>query len=219
MRVLSQLISWLFVPLLVPSMTLLLLFNLEAASKTAVDLKDNLFIMNNSLQFYILIIFLLLTCIAPGVSILIMKRKGRVKSIELNDREERTFPIIITGFYAILLAIVLFKQLPIRYFPFIFHAMAVLGIVSSLVALAISQFTKISLHAMTASMAAGTVIFYYAHFYVPNIWILLLVILLGGVVMSARYYLRKHTLAQLVSGYLIGLILSLSMFSIVNYFA
>ncbi len=217
MKLFYQIVSWAFVPLMMPIYTLLVLFNVETTNRSAVDIKDNLFLMSSSLQWIILSIFFILTFLAPAFSLLLLKRNNKIKSIELDYREERTIPILITGFYSLLLSFVLFKQLSPQYFSVIFHSLAVLGFVSTLFAFVITLFTKISIHAMGASLSTGSIIYCYIHFYIPNMYVLIAVILTGGLIMTSRYVLNKHTISQLVGGYVLGLILSLVTFPIVNY--
>ena len=217
MKLFHQFISWAFVPLIMPIYTLLVLYNVETTSRSAVDMKDNLFMMSPTLQWVILAIFFILTFLAPGLSLLLLKRKNKIKSIELDHREERSLPILITGFYSLLLSFVLFRQLSPQYFSVIFHAIAVLGFVSTFFAFFITLYTKISIHAMGASLATGTLIYCYSLFYISNIWVLIIAILIGGLIMTARDALNKHTIPQLVGGYVLGLTLSLTTLPIVHF--
>lgn len=212
-----QLISWIFTPLFMPVFTLYVLFQLEASSKNALDMKNNLFLLPSSMKWIILSVFFILTFLAPSLSLLIMQRKKIIASIELNEREERSFPILLTGFYTLLLTFFVFNQLPTQYFSTIFHTIGILGIVSAVVAYIITLYVKMSIHAFGASLATGTLIYYYDRFFVPDIRPLIAFIILGGIIMTARLQLGKHTVGQLVGGYTLGLILALSIFPIVNY--
>lgn len=218
MRIVYQIISWVFMPLLMPIYTLLILFNLEAISVTAISMKDNLYFSTFAFKWIVFSVFFILVVAAPGLSLIMMRRRNKITSVELDNKDERYFPILITGFYSLLLFLILYKQLPPIYFSFIIHGIAILGVVSSLFALLISKFTKISLHALGASLMAGTLIYYYSFFYVPNLLVLMGAILLGGIIMFARLRLEKHTLRQVIAGYILGLVVSLTTFPIVNYF-
>lgn len=216
MQFIYKIISWIFVPLMMPVYTLAVMFFTETVSKTSIDIKENPFLMNPYLKIVTLIIFFILLVIAPGLSLIIMQKNRQIESIELDNRRERSIPILITGFYSFVLTIILFKQLSILYFPVIIHSIAVLGVVSSLVAFIITLRAKISLHALASGLSAGTIIYYFYYFYIPNITVLLTVILIGGLIMTARYGLKKHTINQLISGYLIGLLLSFTTLTIVK---
>lgn len=212
-----QIISWVFTPLFMPVFTLYVLFQLEASSKNALDMKDNLYLLPSSMKWIILSVFFILTFLAPSLSLLIMQRKKIIDSVELNHREERSLPILITGGYTLLLTVFVFRQLPSIYFSTIFHTIGILGIVSAIVAYIITLYVKMSLHAFGAALATGTLIYYYTRFFVPDITVLIAFIILGGIIMTARLQLGKHTIGQLVGGYTLGLFLALSTFPIVNY--
>lgn len=212
MKNIAQFISWAFNPLIMPTYTLAVLFYTPTYSKTALDLRDNLFAMNGKIKLVFIALFFFILFLAPLGSLLMMKRHDQIESIELNKRKERLWPILITGFYSLILLAILLKQLNVNYFPFIFHAIAFLGVISSLVAYFLTRLFKLSLHALGVGMSAGVMMYAYIHFVIPQLWILLVVILHGGMVMSARYFLQKHNMAQLISGYLIGIILTLIVF-------
>src|SRR5690606_10014784 len=139
------------------------------SSKNALDMKNNLFLLPSSMKWIILSVFFILTFLAPSLSLLIMQRKKIIASIELNHREERSFPILLTGFYTLLLTFFVFNQLPTQYFSTIFHTIGILGIVSAVVAYIITLYVKMSIHAFGASLATGTLIYYYDRFFVPDI--------------------------------------------------
>jgi membrane-associated phospholipid phosphatase len=71
---------------------------------------------------------------------------------------------------------------------------------------------------MGASLMLGTLVCYYQQFLIPNILILVGVVLLGGVIMASRYLLGKHTLTQLISGYLVGLFISVITITLIQKF-
>lgn len=218
MKKLSQIISWVFNPLIVPVYTLGLLFTILTLNRNSLDIKDNLFLINPILKWVFLGLFFLLIFLAPGISLLILKRNKQIESIELNNRKERGWPILITGFYSLILAYILFRQLSPKYFPIFFHALAVLGIISAIVAYLLTRIYKISMHAMGMGLACGIILFDYIHFFIPSLFPLLSVILISGVVMSARYILQKHTLFELVSGYLLGITLSVGILLLIFKF-
>lgn len=209
MKNISQTISWVFNPLILPTYTIALLFYTPTYARQALDIKDNIFEMNDRLKWVFIALFFFILFLAPLGSLLIMKKNEQIESIELNHRKERFWPILITGFYSLILFFILYKQLNTKYFSFIFHAIALLGIVSSVFAYLSTRLFKISLHALGVGMTLGIVIFQYMHFYIDQPWTLIGVVLLGGIIMSARYYLKKHNLAQLLSGYTMGITLSL----------
>ena len=94
------------------------------------------------------------------------------------------------------------------------YLMPIGGLVAILITGIITTFSKISLHALGAGMFFGFLVAYFqfqCEFYFS---IILGSALIGGVIMSSRVYLEKHSLTQSFSGYLLG---SLVMYSVVHY--
>ena len=73
----------------------------------------------------------------------------------------------------------------------------------------INVWWKISTHTAAIGGVAGGLVVYSIAFSFNPIWWLAFVILLAGMVGTARMILRQHTLAQVVAGFLVGVVCAL----------
>lgn len=125
---------------------------------------------------------------------------GWVKSIYMTHHRERTLPLIISSlaFYA---AYFMLKQLQMNslYLGFIMLS----GILVFLVGV-ISAYWKISAHLSAMGGLVGLLVIVSMHLNVnTNLW-LIIVILLSGVLASARLYLGAHKPSQVFAGFALG---------------
>ena len=142
----------------------------------------------------------LMTCLIPGLVIMMVKRWGLIKSMEMEEREDRLGPLFI---------MLLFLYAAYRYFNkiptlsiFSFYLSAV--IVVTVLAFAISFFWKISLHTLgwgcfTAFLFILTTMS--ARLYLPYFIGSLVV---SGIVAAARIKLKSHSNAQIYTGFAMG---------------
>lgn len=141
-----------------------------------------------------------MTCLVPGVVIVMMKRWKVISSLEMENRDDRPGPlfIMILFLYA---AIRFFSKIQILVF-FNFYLTSVLAVTA--LAFIISFFWKISLHAMgwgnlAASLFVMTTMS--LHTYLPYF---IGSIILTGIVLSARLKLKSHSNAQIYAGLAMG---------------
>lgn len=157
----------------------------------------------------LLLLIFINTFIAPSVIIYYFYRFGLVSSLHVDNLEERRLPYIITiliyGFSAYLFG---WKLQPIgELAP---QISIILGgvTVSLILVAAISFFWKISAHATGIGGAIGILTALIMRFGETELLIpLLLSIILGGFLMSARLQLNAHTPEQIVAGVLGGLLI------------
>lgn len=216
MKAFSKIISWVFLPLLMPIYGLALTMFIPSESISALEATSNLYRMPLLFKVYILIMFLVLTVLAPSFSLLMMKRSNSISNVELDVREERSFPIGVTVIYCAILGVFLWTQIPKEAIPSVIFALPWVGVVGSVIAGLINRIEKISLHALGAGMLFGFLAVYFrtqSEFYVS---ILILSVVVGGIVMSSRLYLEKHTLREVITGYALGTIVSIS---VLTFFA
>jgi hypothetical protein len=127
-----------------------------------------------------------------------------ISSIKLENRQERFTPIGITATYYImnyvLLRIMIPEHIIVSFiFPYAF------GIALTVViAFAINYFTKISLHMLGFFGLIGAIMGYFQNQLDYNLFLLLFLIIVGGLIGSARLYLKSHTLKEVILGIIVG---------------
>lgn len=203
MKRIAQTVSWVFLPLFMPIYALLVVMYIPSSEKSFFQ-ENTLFFLPNLHKNLILGVYFLFSVLVPGLSLLIMRRNNRISSIEIDDRTERTVPIVITAAYCALLGIVLLVKVPGGLWPQSVYALPWGGFIAILLAGFLNRFEKISLHALGAGMLFGFLVSYYQHQVIFLFFPLIFAALIGGVVMSARMYLGKHSLRESLSGFVLG---------------
>jgi hypothetical protein len=201
MKIVSQVVSWLFLPLFTPVYALLIVLYFQSLPKTF-QLWDSLYHYPPELKISFIYLFLIFTAVAPGLSLVMLKVNKTISSLSLDNREERAVPIGIMVFYCLVLFGVMAYQE--GHMPTILKAMAIGGAISAIFALWITKSYKISLHGLGVGSLTGFLFSYYLQMEFFYIELLYLSIFIGALVLSARFYLEKHSLPQLFLGYLLG---------------
>ena len=156
------------------------------------------FIPQNEAIF--LVITVLITCLIPGLVIMMVKRWGLIKSLEMEEREDRLGPLFI---------MLLFLYAAYRYFNriptlaiFNFYLTAV--IVVTVLAFIVSFFWKISLH--TLGWGCFTAFLFIMTTVSVRLYLLYFIagIVISGVVAWARLKLESHSSAQIYLGFAMG---------------
>ncbi len=205
-RFLAYFISIVFHPLLMLTYMLILLVLINPY------LFSGTLILN--IDVFILTVFAT-TFILPAFAVFLMSALGLVSSIELKDKQDRIGPYILTGiFYLwIFINVLNWPDAPQAYK--IFTLGATIGL---FVAFFVNLFSKVSMHATGMGGLLGMVVitilkYSYEHFFlsigggsvqVSMITLLIFVILLCGIVGTARLFLGAHHPRDLYGGFVIG---------------
>ncbi|MCH2234783.1 MAG: hypothetical protein MK078_11090 [Crocinitomicaceae bacterium] len=212
MKLVAKGISYITHPLFMPFLGLVLLLELETVPASFYKL-DALFYFPDEIKSKLYQICAILLFVAPLFSILIMRFNRMITSLEMEERKERTYPLVITSLYYALIFIFLRGQLedPLNHPSLLGYLFGM--VVVFIVCIFINSFwMKISLHAVGIFALIGTLIGYSqtqlppfdALGIVPNFnWIIGLIIL-SGFIGFARLYLKAHTLREYILGCLIG---------------
>lgn len=187
----STAVSWLMSPLLMPVYGIVLVFMLTVYSYVPMGVK---------LGFTLIVAGV--TIILPMLTVLLLKRLGMVSEIGLNNQKERTIPYLITilcmGGTAVFLAM---KGFPL--WVVMFYAG---GALAGLIEAIINNWWKISAHAAgVAGLVAMLVRMSHTPMVNPDVltW-LIVAVACAGLTGSARLWLGRHTLAQVLAGYAVG---------------
>ncbi|AEA43766.1 phosphatase PAP2 family protein [Fluviicola taffensis] len=208
MRIVSKIISWVFLPLLTPVYALAIAmycFNLEEYYSSYQE--NCLYLLPDEAKEVLLYLFGAFSFFAPALTVLFLQTRGSVSSVMMEKRSERIVPSVMVVLFGIsLLAILLYKVPPeLSGSKFIFGL--ALGSLISVISCTILTFRwKVSLHATGMGILTGFLFMYYSKMLLFPLWILVLAFIASGIVMSARMYLKLHSLSQLVVGFAIGFI-------------
>lgn len=187
----SHLLSWLLVPLMMPVYGTLLAFGLSILAFTGMGVR--IAFVGVVFAFNVLI---------PSLAVIILKRMGFVRDIGLNDRDERLVPylICITGLVGTAL-FMSYKGAPEWLVMFYYG-----GAAAGLVEVVINRWWKISVHsAGIAGLVAMLLHLLLYDYSLPSTFAWLLVaVALAGMLGSARIWLGRHTLGQVLAGYAVG---------------
>ncbi|WP_297059519.1 phosphatase PAP2 family protein [uncultured Duncaniella sp.] len=191
MKRISQILSWIFSPLLVPTYAMVL------ASFLSV-----LVALPSRVLWTTVAITFVLTCVIPVAGITGLYKSGVVKDFGLNARNERTIPYILVALCYAGCGYFLWRAGAPQWLTFFFAGGAAAVIVNIIVNLR----WKISAHsAAMGGLVAMMFRLAASHQAVCdlNVW-LSLTVLAAGLVMTARVYLQCHTLMQVFAGALNG---------------
>lgn len=205
MRTASHIISWVFMPLLMPVYALLAAMYIPSVGEGYfADKTQTLFNIRAEYKTLLVMLFLFFTVVVPGFFLLVLKTQQKISSYQMDTKEERGIPIILTALSCGFLAIFLLVKAPHGFFPKVVYALPWAGFVSILAVAVINRYEKISLHALGAGMLFG---FFVAYFQTQDYFvfgIVVFAVLIGGLILSARMYLGKHNLREAVMGYILG---------------
>lgn len=145
------------------------------------------------------------TILMPSLLIHLYRRFQGWTSKELGRKERRIVPYLIS----ILCYFGCFFLMEYRNTPRVISIILVAALVIQMICALINVWWKISTHTAGIGGLAGGLVVYSIAFSFNPIWWLAFVILLAGMVGTARMILRQHTLAQVVTGFLVGVVCAL----------
>ncbi len=194
MRKFSSLVSYLLHPLLMPLYCMVLIFFNPNYLSIAVRPR---------LQILIYIIVFITTFLMPSLSALFLIYRGNVQSLQMERREERTMPFLITSIYFII-CYYLIRQLPI---PVMLSSVIRGAVLSTVLALLINFRWKISIHMVGIGGAAGMLLALSRFIYADYSLHLIIIFLVAGILGSARIYSGGHSPAQVYAGFCTGAVI------------
>lgn len=202
MKLAASIISWMFLPLIMPVVALLLVM-FTPAELDYTSLHSLYYIPLNA-KLYFIYTFLIFAFIAPCISIIILKASKIINTIEMDNKKERYAPLVLTAGYSIMLIVLLNQRHSDFYISGHLFAMAYSGLCVSVIFMTINNWTKISLHTGGAGMLVGFLIAYSLEQSLLLDWPIYFVVGLAGLIISARLILEKHTPKQAYLGFIAG---------------
>ena len=201
----AEIIAYIFHPLNIPLMGLLLLMYLPGTPESFL-VADSFYHISQDLKTMLLLLFGLFTWLAPLGTVIMLKRSGEITDLHMDDRQERQAPISFMLFYFIVFFALIQFYLPPNHIPKTTNSIllgAALGILAVCIA---NRDIKVSLHATGMGMLTGAVYMYYSTLAIFPIWLIPALFILSGIVVSSRIILQKHDLQQSLIGFVIGFV-------------
>lgn len=173
-------------------------------------------VSNITEQFSLIVILMFSTFFMPVLMVGMLKKLDLVQSLELQDRQERIIPYILTGFFYIVMS-AFFMYHPDM--PNAFTSFVLGTTIALFAAFFVNLFSKISAHAVGMGGLVAMVVISiwqfshgiislnisdFATIQINSILLLTFVVLAAGLVGSARLKLEAHVPQDLYGGYLIG---------------
>ncbi len=188
----SKLISYLFHPILVPTIGLFLILN-SGAYISVMDIR------------IIRMLYLIVgtfTLLLPLALLSLFLFSGVVHSVNMNDRRRRIIPYFIT-FILFYIACFLVKKLPVSSF---FSAFLFASALSLLIIVIITYFWKISTHMTGMGGLTGLMLCLSYVFNTDTMYFLVIILFLSGILASARIRLNAHKPEEIYAGFILGCI-------------
>jgi len=195
----AKIISVILFPLLFPSYIILILFYFNNFNSYQVPLNA---------KFMVFTIILITTCLFPILFIFIMKRRGMINSIQMETKEERVFPLIITTIFFSMAYYMLRNIEVLEIFLFFLIGSIFLMILTLLV----NFVTKISVHMIGVGAFTGGLIGIALSIHADLVFLIIISLFFSGLTGYARLKLKAHNQLQIYSGFLSGLLIMLAIF-------
>ena len=206
MRYVMQISSIVFHPLLILFYGFMLLLVVNPYLFGSANISD---------QSLLVIKFFVVSFFFPALITAMMVGLKFVPSFQMPDKRDRIFPLIGTMLFYIWLFVNLNQS---GDSPRELEILTLGAVLSLVLAFVINTVYKISLHAtgMGGLIGIASLLYFsfaYTHFnlplfgmdwYVPTRWLVILVLLLAGWVMSARLHLKAHSIHEVYWGALLG---------------
>jgi len=146
-----------------------------------------------------------ITFVFPAANLVMLKAFGSIRSLEMEDRRDRIMPfVMITVFYGVVCAMFYYKvSVNIN-----FNKIMLIATALTVAATVLTFFFKVSVHSLSMGGALGIMLPLNKAadngLLIPSVGIMVL----AGLVMSARLYLQAHTLREVgygaAAGFLVG---------------
>ena len=187
----SNIISYLFHPVFMPLIGVFLI------------LHSGIYAVNapNDFTRFIYLIVILTNSILPLSFLPALIYFKNIRTFEMNERRERFIPLFFTTICFYLTYHIIARVSPIM----IINMFLLSTVVTVFLLTVISIFWKISLHMAGIGGLAGMVVVLSVSYSIDTSMLLCVIILLGGIIGSARMAATNHTPIQVLLGFVTGL--------------
>lgn len=190
LKVIPNILSTLFHPLLIPLYTYVLLFSFTYLN-----------IMPFQYVAFVLSIVASFTLVSPLLFIGLYKWLNKYSLKELSTRPKRFVPYLLTLMSYITCLITMYRM----HFPHYFSGI-IMGIsICIVVCMFLNIYWRVSIHLASCGMFIGGLLSYSLLFYFNPVWWLCGFILLSGIQGTARISFHQHTLLEVILGFITGM--------------
>ena len=143
----------------------------------------------------------LYTFVFPTIAILMLRKLDFIDDLEMPDPKQRIIPLIITIIFY-LWTFMLFKS---KHFPVMMRIFMFGTLASLFISFVINIFHKLSLHMVGISGALISILLLTMVSRIDISYVFLLMIIITGLVGTARLYVQAHTMREVYTGFLVGI--------------
>jgi hypothetical protein len=190
---LARFLSYFLHPLLMPTYGILIIFHYNNYLRYSFP---------TSIILFIVLIVFLTTFILPSIASYILLKKGYIKSLQMQEKEERTLPFISTcvsysfGYFII-------SKL---HLPPLFNLLVLSATIAVIIAMIINLRWKISIHMIGIGGICGLIFGLSQKIIVDLRFPLILCIIVAGVLGTCRIFLNSHNPKQIYVGFIVGVV-------------
>lgn len=187
----SRILSYILHPLLIPTI-----------ATSALLLRGDIYsiVLPDALKIWFVAVVFVFTFGIPVAALLILLKFNAIQSLEMNNRAERTIPLLITStsFMALLYTLRSTGMPPV--FLYVLYS----ATFAMLAGLLINMVYKISLHTLGWGALTATLTLISIRLGIPLLGLIILAVLLSGFVGYARLKQNAHNQTQIYLGYVAG---------------
>ena len=197
----SNIVSIILIPLLIPAYLIIIIFIYFPQLSISPFIDFRLYMITGVLLFTILL---------PFVFLFIIFKLKIISTLDLSKREDRIYPQVFSGICYLFFTVCLIYKLGATN---IFSLVMIANTLSILAITVITNFWKISTHTSGAmGFFSICLILYFKYpsddFFIP----MMLITILTFAVCFARLYLKAHTFTQVIAGCLLGTSIGIGVF-------
>ncbi len=193
MKFVSQAISIIFHPLFLTTYTILIGFSFPGY----------LNMLPYEYKKMVFIVFALITSVFPVIFLLLMYNMKLIKSIRLEQKKDRNFPLAMVLIFYIS-AYIIALQFPVR-LPIFIKELLFIGCIVSIMAFGLNFWFKVSLHTLGITANLYFILSNFFIFEVNILYTIIIGIITVGAIASARLYLNAHKPVEVWAGGLCGI--------------
>lgn len=190
LEVFSRILSAVAHPFLIPLYAFILLFQFTYMA-----------IMPPAYKLFLLGMVATFTLLSPAIFIGLYKRINKWTMKELSERKRRFVPYLLTIMSYATCLLILYRMR----FPYYFTGIIMAYLLSMVVCTLANFRWRLSIHLAGCGLLIGGLLAYSLLFRFNPVWWLCGFILLAGIQGTARISLHRHTLLEVIAGFVVGM--------------